>query len=75
MTVFSYPFDGVCLMYATRDDLIDILRDVILTEPAGAAVTGRRLAEGLTALARQFPQDLEVRALAEDAVWVVNPVD
>ena len=62
-------------MYATRDDLLDILRDVILTEPAGAAVTGQRLAEDLTALARQFPQDLEVRALAEDAVWVVNPVD
>jgi hypothetical protein len=62
-------------MYATRDDLLDILRDVILTEPAGAAVTGQRLAEGLTALTRQFPQDLEVRALAEDAVWVVNPVD
>jgi hypothetical protein len=75
MTVFSYPFDGICLMYASRDDLLDILRDVILTEPAGAAVTVQRLAEGLTSLARQFPQDLEVRALAEDAVWVVNPVD
>jgi hypothetical protein len=59
-------------MYATRDDLLDILRDVILTEPAGTAVTGQRLAEGLNALARQFPQDLEVRALAEDAVSVVN---
>ena len=59
-------------MYATRDDLIEILRDVILTEPAGAAVTGQRLAKGLAALARQFPQDLEVRALAEDAVWVVG---
>ena len=59
-------------MYAARDDLIEILRDVILTEPAGAAVTGQRLAAGLTELARQFPQDLEVRALAEDAVWVVG---
>ncbi|MFM2007256.1 MAG: hypothetical protein RLZZ09_2911 [Pseudomonadota bacterium] len=60
-------------MYASRDDLLDILRDVILSEPAGAVGTGQRLAEGLNALARQFPQDLELRALAEDAAWVVNP--
>jgi hypothetical protein len=59
-------------MNATRDDLLDILRDVILTEPAGAALTGQRLAAGLTALSAQLPRDLELRALAEDAVWVIN---
>ena len=59
-------------MYATRDDLIEVLRDVIQTEPSGAANVGRRLAEGLTALAADFPMDLDLRALAEDAVWVVG---
>jgi hypothetical protein len=62
-------------MYASRDDLLDILRDVILSEPAGAAVAGQRLAAGLTALSAQLPRDLELRALAEDAVWVVNPAE
>ena len=59
-------------MYVTRDDLLDILRDVILTEPAGAVVTGQRLAAGLTALAATLPLDRELRALAEDAVGVVG---
>ena len=59
-------------MYATRDDLIEILRDVIQTEPSGAACVGRRLAEGLTAFSTDFPLNLDLRALAEDAVWVVG---
>ena len=62
-------------MNATRDDLIEILRDVIQTDEHGTAPVGRRLAAGLAALAEQCPGDTEVRALALDAIGALSEPD
>lgn len=55
-------------MIASREDLIDILKDVVLDETPGAAALGRRLAAGLKALAETFSEDTELAALARSAL-------
>jgi hypothetical protein len=51
-------------MKATRQDLLETLKDVILSDERGAEAIGHRLAEGLTTLALSFPDDRDLDALA-----------
>jgi len=62
-------------MNATRDDLIEILRDVLQGEASGAEALGYRLTLGLQGLAEHYPGDTEVRALALDATGALSEPD